>query len=635
MARYNRNILNNPTLAPVNAELEKIEDAIEDTLSRKGDTPNQMDDNLDMNSQRIINLSDPKSDNDAVNKSYVDNIVVDGMVSSLPASSVTYDDTSSVSASANVQDSLDNLNEGTKVPYRLGNAIMSWWSNPVFLNAGRYSYLACSDNRGSLKLSITDNLHGNTEAYLMDVDNFNPDDHNTGAVASDGENVLAIWPGRRNTSDTGACYYQSFSAGDKPSLGLTKLQGGNNYPQVYDIDDEFIFFSRITQTASTPQWGVRISSWPFQGIWGAQTTLFQSTFSWPYIASRRSTSNKNRINVGLAWHPINTTSDNSLYYGYIERLGGDWLFRGVQNISSGTGLPLDESDFELVYTPTAPNTTRLLGIAENAMLFVEYDSTGDGSDGIYKYARKVSGSWIVNDIVASGVPFQIESATLYHGGGAIDSNDINTVKIAREASGIWYYETYVTADNGASWTRKEQYLGNEEAWQDIILARPMYEDYSYTAWDRDRSKLRSFCFAGRYSEIDYDNFDTDILDERYLATEYNSFPVEANRLQNRFVTTVNTSTTLKRRWREWTFLITNGSPVTWTIPSDSDEDIPIGSRFDFIGNGGTVTLQGDTGVSLNYVSGGSMTFTSRDKVTAIKVGGNSWFVFKDARVTVS
>jgi len=43
-------------LAPINQELQKIEEAIQDTLSRKGDTPNSMEAPLDMNSNRILNL---------------------------------------------------------------------------------------------------------------------------------------------------------------------------------------------------------------------------------------------------------------------------------------------------------------------------------------------------------------------------------------------------------------------------------------------------------------------------------------------------------------------------------------------------------------------------------------------------
>jgi hypothetical protein len=55
MSRYIPNELTG-VLAPINAELEKIQIAFIDTLSRKGDTPNAMKGALDMNSNRVINL---------------------------------------------------------------------------------------------------------------------------------------------------------------------------------------------------------------------------------------------------------------------------------------------------------------------------------------------------------------------------------------------------------------------------------------------------------------------------------------------------------------------------------------------------------------------------------------------------
>jgi hypothetical protein len=46
------------TVPQLNTELEKIEQAIQDTLSRKGDNPNAMEGALDMNSHRVINVPD-------------------------------------------------------------------------------------------------------------------------------------------------------------------------------------------------------------------------------------------------------------------------------------------------------------------------------------------------------------------------------------------------------------------------------------------------------------------------------------------------------------------------------------------------------------------------------------------------
>lgn len=66
MANYNRNELTGD-LAPVNAELEKIEVAIAeqyDRLPSEGEA-NQLGSTLDVNSQQVINLAQPTNPNDA------------------------------------------------------------------------------------------------------------------------------------------------------------------------------------------------------------------------------------------------------------------------------------------------------------------------------------------------------------------------------------------------------------------------------------------------------------------------------------------------------------------------------------------------------------------------------------------
>lgn len=64
MSRYVRQ--NVTSVHSINRELSKIEEAIQDTLSRLGDTPNEMEANLDMNSNRVYNLPEPVNDSEAV-----------------------------------------------------------------------------------------------------------------------------------------------------------------------------------------------------------------------------------------------------------------------------------------------------------------------------------------------------------------------------------------------------------------------------------------------------------------------------------------------------------------------------------------------------------------------------------------
>ena len=73
------------TLSPINASytgitklnshLDKITTALENTLSRDGSTPNQMEADFDLNSNRIINVLEPVNGGDVATKTYVDTLV--------------------------------------------------------------------------------------------------------------------------------------------------------------------------------------------------------------------------------------------------------------------------------------------------------------------------------------------------------------------------------------------------------------------------------------------------------------------------------------------------------------------------------------------------------------------------------
>ena len=72
MARYTKTGTPN-TIGQINAELDLIVVAINDTYSRVGDTPNQLESTLDANSNHIINLPVPTLAGDPIRKIDVDN----------------------------------------------------------------------------------------------------------------------------------------------------------------------------------------------------------------------------------------------------------------------------------------------------------------------------------------------------------------------------------------------------------------------------------------------------------------------------------------------------------------------------------------------------------------------------------
>lgn len=70
MARYSDERNTVFSIQGINAELEKVSNTQEDHLSRKpGDSPNMMETDLDMNSNRIFNLPTPITDNEPLTKS--------------------------------------------------------------------------------------------------------------------------------------------------------------------------------------------------------------------------------------------------------------------------------------------------------------------------------------------------------------------------------------------------------------------------------------------------------------------------------------------------------------------------------------------------------------------------------------
>jgi len=86
MARYTKQSVS--SIAGINSELSKIQVAIRDSLSRLGDSPNQMQDLLDMNSNRIINLPLPLSDLEPVRRVDIEGIIESATQAALEALAV-------------------------------------------------------------------------------------------------------------------------------------------------------------------------------------------------------------------------------------------------------------------------------------------------------------------------------------------------------------------------------------------------------------------------------------------------------------------------------------------------------------------------------------------------------------------
>lgn len=83
------NLQNEQTaVSAINANNTAIENAIELTLSRTDQSPNQMGVDLDMNSNSVINLPHPLNSSEAVRKQYVDDLITDIVLGNIPPETI-------------------------------------------------------------------------------------------------------------------------------------------------------------------------------------------------------------------------------------------------------------------------------------------------------------------------------------------------------------------------------------------------------------------------------------------------------------------------------------------------------------------------------------------------------------------
>ena len=74
--------------------------------------------------------------------------------------------------------------------------------------------------------------------------------------------------------------------------------------------------------------------------------------------------------------------------------------------------------------------------------------------------------------------------------------------------------------------------------------------------------------------------------------------------------------------------LTNASPITLTVPTNASVEFPTGTTVAVAQLGaGTVTIEGDTGVTINGVSAGSADVSAQYGAAALtKLGTNTWLL---------
>ncbi len=132
----------------LNANFEALADAIENTLSLDGTTPNALEANLDLNSHRIINLPSPSANSDAATKGYVDTItgslnnyldeiqtVADNIDDVVAVAAIDTDDMAAVASNATNINTVAGISSAITTVAGISSAISSVNSNAADISA--------------------------------------------------------------------------------------------------------------------------------------------------------------------------------------------------------------------------------------------------------------------------------------------------------------------------------------------------------------------------------------------------------------------------------------------------------------------------------------------------------------------
>ena len=255
--------------------------------------------------------------------------------------------------------------------YTLNNAMWSWWTTPKILrhtgsSSNNWTYTSYTHSNGGVGLAVTDHNIGVTTQYTVNSNlRFSADDHNAGAVVAGNNKVLVFMQGRVLTSggNSNNMFYIEFDEGTSPvgkpvnniTFCTANTATASYYPAPFNANGKFILIGRQQPQITANQWLAVTGDWPVANL-SSPKGLFRSGYSWPYFAIRRSTTDKDVINFALGWHPTESTSNHSIHYGKILRNGntGPWDVWSnnsiIGNLTTGSGLPFNENNFELVYT---------------------------------------------------------------------------------------------------------------------------------------------------------------------------------------------------------------------------------------------------------------------------------------------
>ena len=245
MARYTRTQITqlsaneSAAVQQINKNLEDIQDAIQDTVSRSGQSPTQMTADLDLNGKRIINVPAPLTDNDLVRRVDVigDIATVQELVNTASTAAGQ-----AIAAAEGVQEAIADahvgivaddlmLGDDSKIKIAADNisdisTCVSNISDIQAVGSNISNVNAVADNETNI--NAVNSNKTNIDAVAADLSNINTvagSAANIDAVASDLTNIGTV---ASNVSDVGTCATNIASIIDAPNQASAAAGSANS-----------------------------------------------------------------------------------------------------------------------------------------------------------------------------------------------------------------------------------------------------------------------------------------------------------------------------------------------------------------------------------------------------------------------
>lgn len=331
-----------------------------------------------------------------------------------------------------------------------------WWTTPRAVDLDGDLYTGGVRGDGSIHVHSLRSATGVTNVFPFA--DWEDDDHNNPAILvaagkpvvgiysrHSADSVLRIRRGSQNVEDG----IDDFGA----VATLTHADGVTSYASAHPVGDTVHLLAR---SGAGNNWSYTKST-DWAATWGTPQPFVNTAGGQKiYVASRLSADNST-LRFAVSKHPAGVGENQQVFYGEINLSTGDISQPGGAALGNldGTNLPITWTSFEQVSSLTGDTRSWVFDVSNGAnpvVLFCDFEDEDPDGTGMYRYAVRTGGSWVVRDIVATGEFFFDDGGPNHYPSGVQCTADGTSVYLTRKVSGTWRVERWDTADEGESWT---------------------------------------------------------------------------------------------------------------------------------------------------------------------------------------